>query len=85
MDFNRQDRWVKDGNCTPYTKTSNYAGVLSREITRILLTHASLHLTSVKETDICSAYLQATTYEKQYIFCGPEFGLENVGKRTKIM
>ena len=32
-----------------------------------------------------SAYLQAPTSENHFIFFGPEFGLENVGKRAKIM
>ena len=85
MDIIQKDRWVKDGHCTPYLKTSIYAVIVSRESIHIILTHAALHLTPVMAADICSAYLQATTYEKQYIFCGPEFGLENVGKRTKIM
>ena len=30
--------------------------------------------------DIRNAYLQSPTSQKQYIICGPEFGMENVGK-----
>ena len=46
--------------------------------------HAALNLTTVEAADISSAYLQAPTSEKQYIFCGNEFGLENVGKQAKF-
>ena len=63
----------------------NYAGVVSRESIRILLTHAAVHKVSVKAADIRNAYLQAPTSEKHYIICGPEFGLENEGKRTVIV
>ena len=30
--------------------------------------------------DIRNAYLQSPTSQKHYIICGPEFGMENVGK-----
>ena len=85
MDFTRKVRWVKYVHRTPYTKTSNYYGVVSRESINILLKHAAHNLTPVKAADICSANLQATTSEKHYIFYGPGFGLENVGKRAKIV
>ena len=32
-----------------------------------------------------NAYLQVPTSEKHYIICGPEFGLEHVGKRALIV
>lgn len=35
--------------------------------------------------DIQNAYLQAPTTEKHYIICGPEFGLENEGKKAIIV
>ena len=85
MDFNSQDRWVKDGNCTPYPKTSKYSGAISNESIYILLARTALNLTPVKEADIQRAYLQAPTSEKDYIFCGPEFGIENFGRRSKIV
>ena len=31
-----------------------------------------------------NAYLQVPFYEKHYVVCGPEFGLENVCKHTII-
>ena len=31
-------------------------------------------------TDIWNAYLPSPTSQKHYIICGPEFGIENVGK-----
>ena len=84
MDFTRKarSRWVKDGHRTPDPLTSGYAGVVSRESVRIALTYAALNGLDVwaADTDIQNAYLQAPTSEKHYVICGPEFGLENVGK-----
>ena len=84
MDFTRKARWVKDGHKTPNPDTSSYAGVVSRESIRIMLTHAALHGLDVCAADIRNAYLQAPTSEKHYIICGDEFGAENVGKRAII-
>jgi hypothetical protein len=84
MDFTRKTRWVKDGHRTPDPDSSSYAGVVSRESIRILLTHAALHGTDVMAADIRNAYLQAPTSEKHYVICGPEFGLEHVGKHALI-
>ncbi|KAL7528322.1 hypothetical protein ACHAXR_005938, partial [Thalassiosira sp. AJA248-18] len=84
MDFTRKARWVKDGHKTPDPETSSYAGVVSRESVRILLTHAALHGIGVMAADIRNAYLQAPTSEKHYVICGDEFGIENVGKRALV-
>jgi len=35
--------------------------------------------------DIENAYLQAPSPEKYYIICGPEFGLENIGRIAVII
>ena len=75
MDFTRKGRWVKDGHRTPDPESSSYAGVVSRENIRILLTHAALHGVPVMDADVRNAYLQAPTSEKHYIICGPEFGI----------
>ena len=85
MDVTRRVRWVKDGHRTPDPETSKYAGVVSRESIRILLTHAALHKVSILAADIPNAYLQASMSEKHYIVCGKEFGLENVGKHALIV
>ena len=77
-------RWVKNGHKTPDPETSNYAGVVSRESIRILLTHAVLHGVPVVTADIRNAYLQAPTSEKHFVVCGPEFGIDNVGKKALI-
>lgn len=79
MDFTRKARWVKDGHRTPNPENSSYAGVVSKESIRILLTHAALHDVEVLAADIRNAYLQAPSSEKHYIICGPEFGVENAG------
>ena len=80
MDFTRKARWVKDGHRTPNLDTSSYAGVVSRESVRILLTYAALHDIPVCAADIRNAYLSAKSSEKHYIICGAEFGVENEGR-----
>ena len=84
MDFTRKARWVKDGHKTPSPENSAYAGVVSRESIRIALTYAALHGIDIKAADIRNAYLQAPSSEKHYVICGPEFGLENVGRVALI-
>ena len=85
MTLERKARWVKDGHKTPEPDHSTYAGVVSRESVRIAFTYASLMNLSICACDIQNAYLQAPSSEKHFIICGPEFGLENVGKRAKIV
>ena len=34
--------------------------------------------------DICNAYLQAPSPQKDYVMCGPEFGIKNIGKIVLI-
>ena len=84
MDFTRKARWVLDGHKTPDISGSTYAGVVSRESVRIALTYAALNGLKVCAGDIRNAYLQAPSSQKDYIVCGPEFGLENVGKKALI-
>ena len=79
MDFTRKARWVKNGHLTRNPTTSTFAGVVSRESIRILLTSAALNDLDVWATDIKSAYLQAPTSEKHFIICGPEFGPDREG------
>ena len=81
MGFTRKLRWVRDGHCTPDPESSSYAGVVSRESIRILLTHAALNGLRVMTADVRNAYLQAPTLVKHYIICDPEFGIENIGKK----
>ena len=80
MDFTRKPRWVLDGHKTPDPVGSKYAGVVSRESVRIVFTYAALNDLDVCMADIRNAYLQSPTSQKHYIICGPEFGMENVGK-----
>ena len=84
MDFTRKARWVLDGHKTPDPDGSTYAGVVSRESVRIALTYAALNELDVFAADIRNAYLQAPSSQKDYIVCGPEFGLENQGKVALI-
>ena len=84
MDFTRKARWVLDGYKSPDPVGSKYAGVVSRESVRIALTYAALNGLQVFSADIRNAYLQAQSSQKEYIICGPEFGLENVGKVALI-
>ena len=80
MDFTRKARWVLDGHKTPDPIGSTYAGVVSRESIRIAFTYAALNDLDVFAADVRNAYLQAPSSQKDYVICGPEFGLENVGK-----
>jgi len=80
MDFTRKARWVLDGHLTPSPEGSTYAGVVSRESVRIALTYAALNTVDVCAADIKNAYLQAPSSQKDFIICGPEFGLEHIGK-----
>ena len=82
MSLERKARWVLDGHKTPSPAGSTCAGVVSRESVRIALTHAALNDLDVTAADIRNACLQAPLSEKHYIVCGPEFGLENVGKKA---
>ena len=84
MDFTRKARYVFDGHKTSKPAHSTYAGVVSRESVRIALTQAALNDIPVWSADILNAYLQAPSSEKYWIVCGPEFGLENEGKRALI-
>ena len=84
MDFTRKARWVLDGYKTPDPIGSTYAGGVSRESVRIALTYAALNGLDVFAADIRNAYLQAPSSQKDYIICGPEFGLENVGRVALI-
>ena len=54
--------------------------MVSRESFRMVLTYAALNDLEVCAADIQNAYLQAPSSRKDFVVCGPEFGLENVGK-----
>ncbi len=75
---------MKDGHRTPDPTTSAYAGVVSQESVRVALTYAALMGLDVMAANIQNAYLQAPSSEKHFILCGPEFGMENIGKVALI-
>jgi hypothetical protein len=84
MDFTRKARWVLGGHKTPDPIGSTYAGVVSRESVRITFTYAALNGVDICTAGIRNAYLQAPSSQKDFIICGAEFGLENVGKSALI-
>lgn len=84
MDFTRKAQWVLDGHKMPDPIGSTYAGVVSCESVHIAFTYAALNKLDICAADIWNAYLQAPSSQKDYIICGPEFGLENVGKVALI-
>ena len=51
---------------------------------RIAFMYAALNGLDIFAVDIRNAYLQAPSSQKDYIICGPEFGIENVGKVARI-
>jgi hypothetical protein len=85
MDFTQKVRWVKDGHKTPYSKTSSYAGGVSWESIIIFLTYAALLGLPVIGGNINNASSQAPSLEKHFIICGPEFGIEHVGKVALVV
>ena len=82
MDFTRKARWVLDGHKCSNPEASTCAGLVSRESVRIALPCAALNDLDVCAADIRNACLQAPSSQKDCITCGPEFGLENIGKRA---
>ena len=84
MDFTRKARWVLDGHKTPDLIGSTYVGVVSRETVQIALTYAALNDLDVFTADIWNAYIQAPSLQKDYIICGPEFGVESIGRAALI-
>ena len=84
MDFTRKAQWVLDDHKMPSPIGSTYAGVVSRESVWIAFTYAALNGVDVCAADTQNAYLEAPFSQKHYIICGPEFGLENVGKAALI-
>ena len=84
MDFTRKARWVLDRHKMPDPIGSTFAGVVSGESVRIVLTYAALNGLQVFAADICNTYLQAPSSQNDYVVCGLEFGIENVGKVALI-
>ena len=56
------------------------------EIASALHSHTpqALNDLDIFAADIRNAYLQAPSSQKDYILCGPEFGIENIGKIALI-
>ena len=77
--LHKEGQGVLDGHMTPDPIGSTYAGVVSRVSVCIALTYAALNDLDVFAADIRNAYLQALSSQKDYIICGPEFGVENIG------
>ena len=84
MDFTRKARWVLNGHKTPDPIGFTFVGVVSRESVRMAFTYAALNDLQVFAADIRNAYLQAPSSQKDYVICGPEFGIENIGKVAMI-
>ena len=84
MDFTRKERWVLEGHKMPDPIGSTFAGVVSLESIRIAFTYATLNGLQVFAADIRNAYLQAPSSQKDYVMCGPEFRIENIGKVALI-
>jgi hypothetical protein len=84
MDFTGKARWVLDGHKTPNSIGSAHARAASRDSIRIAFTCAALNGLDVFAADIRNACLQAPSSQKDYIVCGPEFGIENVRKIALI-
>ena len=84
MDFTRKARWVLDRHEMPDPIRSTFAGMVSCKSVRIAFTYAALNGLQVFAADICNAYLQAPSTQKDFIVCGPEFRIKNIGKVALI-
>ena len=84
IDFTQKARWVLDGHKSPDPIGSTFEGVVSRESMHIAFTYVALNGLDICAVDIQNAYLQAPSLQRDYIMCGPEFGIENVGKVALI-
>jgi hypothetical protein len=58
--------------------------LVSRDSIRIAFTYAALNGLEIFAADIRNVNLQAPSSQSDYIYCGPEFGIENVGKVALI-
>ena len=85
MDFTRKARFVAGGHLTDPPKESVYSSVVTRESVRLFFLIAALNDLDVLSCDIQNAYLNAGTKERNYFFCGLEFGPHNVGKPVLIV
>ena len=77
--------WVNDEHRTPEPEWSNFSGILSREYVRVALTYAAMNDLPICTCDVHNDYLKAPSSKKHHAFCGPEFGLENVGQFAIIV
>ena len=71
-----------DGHKTPSPAGSTHAGLVSRESMRISFVYVALNGLDLFAADIRNVCLQALSSENHFIACGPEFGIENLGKRA---
>ena len=85
MTLEQKYRWVKDWNRTPEPDQSIFDVVVLRESARVALTYAALNELPICACDSQNDYLQASSSDKNYVVCGLEFGLENVGKCATIV
>ena len=76
-------RWVLDIHKKSDPVESIYTGVGSHESVKITITYTALNDLDIF-TDHMNVDLQAPSSQKDYIICGPEFGLENLGKVTIV-
>ena len=81
----RKARFVANGSKTKDPNVTTYAGVVSRETVRIVLTYSALNGLDLMAADIQNAYLQAPILVKYWTRCGPEFGSEHQGKKARIV
>ena len=84
MDFTQKARWVLDGHKMSTPEGTTFGSVVSRESVQIIFMYMALNGIVIFGTDIQNAYLQAPSSQRDYIICGSEFGLENVGRVALI-
>ena len=75
---------VACGNRSENRVRTTYEVVVSRETVSIVLTYSDLNGLDIISADIQNAYIISPDTEKHFIACGPEFLLENTGRKAIV-
>ena len=75
-------RWTQ--NPRPHRINLHQGSIQGEYAHLIAFTYAALNVIEVCASDIRNTYLQTPSSQKYYIICGPEFGIENVGKYALV-
>ena len=84
MFLTHKARLVSEGHKTVNPAESMYVWVAPMETVQIEFTYDTLNELYIMAADIQNAYLTAPSSKEFFIFCCPEFGLDNIVKRVIV-